>query len=75
LTEEQKAFLEEAQSLTKTLNRDAVAAYKYLCKVKGVENWICQILQIEPPKRSASFTQLVNPLIETRPKRGKYKFP
>ncbi len=29
LTEDQKQFLEAAQSLSKTLNRDALAAFKY----------------------------------------------
>ncbi len=43
----------------------------YLCKVKAVESWICGVLEIAPPKRSASFTELVTPLItETKARRG-----
>ena len=56
LTESQQQFLDDAQQGSKTLNRDALSAFKCLCKMKAVETWIAKTLEVAPPKTGRSYT-------------------
>jgi translation initiation factor 2 beta subunit (eIF-2beta)/eIF-5 len=56
LTESQQQFLDDAQQGSKTLNRDALSAFKCLCKMKAVESWVAKTLEVAPPKTGRSHT-------------------